>query len=182
MADKKAYRQARSCTLLHHVYIWFVPIVHVPNPNYVCSICSQTFTRRWRGSVHNNKFHGGLSNVVRLLDYIVGRASGQFLPGDPSLFRHKNKWEKLAKEGREKSQKSGTIYPNSIRDLEDAILKLAEIKKLTSKYFPPYEVQEILSTVQMQCQRKGNYLPLDQAIEEFRKKVQVREAMDYMKS
>ena len=168
--------------MLHHVYIWFMHIILVPNPNYVCSICSQTFTRRWRGSVHNNKFHGGLSNVVRLLDYVVGRASGQFLPGDPSLFRRKNKWEKLAKEGKESSKNSGSIHPDSIRDLEDAILKLAEIKKLTSKYFPPNEVQEILSTVQMQCQLKGNNRPLDQAVEEFRKKVRVREAMDYLKS
>jgi hypothetical protein len=140
----------------------------------VCTICSQTFTRRWRGSVHNNKFHGGLGNVVLLLDYIVGRACGQYLPGDPSIFRRKNKWEKSAKEAREK--------PNSNRDLEDTLLKLAELKRLISKYFPPDEVQRILLTVQVQCQIKGNNLPLDQAVEEFGKKVQVREAMDYLKS
>jgi hypothetical protein len=145
----------------------------VSNPNYVCTICSQTFTRRWRGSVHNNKFHGGLGSVVRLLDYIVGLACGQYLAGDPSLFRRKNKREKSAKEAREK--------PNSNRDLEDTLLKLAELKRLTSKYFPPDEVQRILLTVQVQCQIKGNNLPLDQAVEEFRKKVQVREAMDYLK-
>jgi hypothetical protein len=109
-----------------------------------------------------------------LLDYIVGRACGQFLPGDPSLFRRKNKWENLATKARGN--------PQSTRDFEDAIVKLAELKKLISKYFPPDEVQKILSTAQFQCQLKGNNLPLDQALEEFRKKAQVREAMDYLKS
>jgi hypothetical protein len=146
----------------------------MPNPNYVCGICSQTFTRKWRGSVHNNKFHAGSGSIVRLLDYIVGRASGQYLASNPSLFRHKNKWEKLAEEAK------GS--PKSSRDFEDAIVKTAELKKLTSKYFPPNEVQGILLTAQMQCQLKGNNLPLDQALEEFRKKAQVREAMDYLKS
>jgi hypothetical protein len=154
----------------------------VGDPNYVCTICSQTFTRRWRGSVHNDNFHGGLGSIVRLLDYIVGRASGQYLPADPSLFRRKNKWEKLAEEARENYKEFGTQNHNPNRELEDAILKLAEIKELASKYFPPNEVQEILLTVGMQRQIKGNNLPLDHAIKEFRKKVKVREAMDYLKS
>ena len=146
----------------------------MPNPNYVCTICSQTFTRRWRGSVHNNKFHGGLGSTVRLLDYIVGRSCGQFLPGDPSLFRRKNKWEKSVNEFR------GNL--NSNRDLDDATLKMAEIKKLISKYLPPEEVKRTLFTVEMQCRIKGNNLPLDRAIEEFRKKEQVRIARDYLES
>lgn len=165
---------APRCTLLRRVYIPVPQIEDVSNPNYVCTICSQTFTRRWRGSVHKNKFHAGSGSIVRLLDYIVGRACGQFLAGDPSLFRRKNKWEKLANEAKGN--------PKSNRDSEDEIVKLAELKKLISKYFPPNEVQEILQTVQTHCQRKGNSFPLDQAIEEFRKKVQVREAMDYLKS
>ena len=53
---------------------------------------------------------------------------------------------------------------------------------MISKYFPPDEVQRILLTVQIQCQRKGDNAALDQALEEFRKKVRVREAMDYLKS
>jgi hypothetical protein len=68
------------------------------------------------------------------------------------------------------------------RDFEDTILKMAEIKKLTSKYFPPDAVKEILMTAEMQCKIRGNNLPLDQALEEFRKKARVREAMDYLKT
>jgi hypothetical protein len=54
------------------------------------------------GSVHNNKFHAGSSNIISMLDYIVGSACGQFLAGDPTLFRRKN-GEKLAEERRGKS-------------------------------------------------------------------------------
>jgi hypothetical protein len=74
-----------------------------------------------------------------------------------------DKWEKLAKEARENA--------NSNRDLEDTILKMAEIKKLANKYFPPDEVQGILWTVEMRPS-------LDQGIEEFRRKG----ATDYPKS
>ena len=80
--------------------------------------------------------------------YTVGRACGQFLPGDPSLFRRKNKWEKSANEAGEK--------PSSNRDFEDTILKMAEIKKLTSKYFTPEEVKEILMTAEMQCKIRAS--------------------------
>jgi hypothetical protein len=72
--------------------------------------------------------------------------------------------------------------PSSNRDFEDTILKMAEIKKLTSKYFPPDEVKKILMTAEMQSKISGNNLPLDQALEEFRKKARVREAMDYLKT
>ena len=75
-----------------------------------------------------------------------------------------------------------TSFALGAHDFEDTILKMAEIKKLTSKYFPPDEVKEILMTAEMQCKIRGNSLPLDQALEEFRKKARVREAMDYLKT
>ena len=53
---------------------------------------------------------------------------------------------------------------------------------MASKYLPPDEVQRILLRVQVQCQTKRNNLPLNQAVEEFRKAVHVKEAMDYLKS
>jgi hypothetical protein len=65
----------------------------VPNPNYVCTMCSQTFTRRWRGSVHNTNVHASLSHIVRLIDYIIGRLNGEYKPGDPSWYRRPNKYK-----------------------------------------------------------------------------------------
>jgi hypothetical protein len=63
---------------------------------------------------------------------------------------------------------------------ESILFIFFEIRKLTSKYFPPEEVKEILMTAA--CKIRGNNPPLDQALEEFRKKARVREAMDYLKS
>src|SRR5919112_1646221 len=59
--------------------------------NFVCTICSQTFTRMWRGKVHNTNLHGGQGEIVRLIDYMVGRLNGRYLPGNPSDYRKKNR-------------------------------------------------------------------------------------------
>jgi hypothetical protein len=60
--------------------------------NYVCTLCSQTFTRRLSGERHNVKLHSGMAPIVRLIDYIVGRIEGRYHPSNPLLFRHKDKY------------------------------------------------------------------------------------------
>ena len=55
--------------------------------NYVCTTCSQTFTRRASGIRHNSNLHLGTAGIVRLIDYIVGRSSGQYLQCNPLDFR-----------------------------------------------------------------------------------------------
>jgi hypothetical protein len=55
----------------------------------VCTICSQTFTRRWRGKTHSINLHSGGAKIVRFVDYIVGRLDGQYFAGEPSLYRSK---------------------------------------------------------------------------------------------
>src|SRR5215207_1829836 len=64
---------------------------NIPKANYVCTICSQTFTRRWRGNTNSINLHSGNAKIVRLVDYIVGRLDGQYFAGDPSLYRSKNR-------------------------------------------------------------------------------------------
>ena len=49
---------------------------------WVCATCSEHFTRKYSASRHNNNLHSGDGQIVRFLDYIVGRASGQYLPSD----------------------------------------------------------------------------------------------------
>ena len=65
---------------------------------YVCATCAQHFTRGYSADRHNSNLHEGKGIVVRLLDYIVGRISGQFLPNDPLAWRKKKgkeKWNPL---------------------------------------------------------------------------------------
>lgn len=205
----------------------------MPNPNFVCTLCSQTFTRKWRGTVHRDNLHGGAGDIVRLIDYMVGRTNGQYSPGDPSLYRrrigkisgdlHNNnpirpqtssgemgdsfgqennntKWtfnKKNIDQGRY-SQPSGASstsdgkqqqqyhisdnrpFSDSIQQPNEAIIKMAELKRLLSKYLPPQKVQEILSSACEFCRIMGDNSTLDTTLEEARKKVQIREASDYL--
>src|ERR671922_2352356 len=60
--------------------------------NYICTLCSQTFTRRLSGERHNLNLHSGMAAIVRLIDYIVGRIEGHYPPSNPLIFRRKNKY------------------------------------------------------------------------------------------
>jgi hypothetical protein len=60
--------------------------------NFVCTICSETFTRRPSGERHSLNLHSGMAPIVRLIDYIVGRIEGRYQPSNPLLFRRKNKY------------------------------------------------------------------------------------------
>jgi hypothetical protein len=59
--------------------------------NWVCTTCSQGFTRKYGADRHIRNLHSGLAKKVRLIDYIIGRLSGTYSPADPSLFR---RWKK----------------------------------------------------------------------------------------
>jgi hypothetical protein len=49
----------------------------------VCATCGEHFTRKYSATRHNNNLHAGNGLIVTLLDYIFGRASGQYLQSDP---------------------------------------------------------------------------------------------------
>jgi hypothetical protein len=48
-------------------------------PSYVCTVCSEHFTRKSSAKRHNNNLHNGAAETVRLIDYLAGRSSGQYL-------------------------------------------------------------------------------------------------------
>ena len=41
--------------------------------NYVCVMCAQDFTRKYSAYRHNRDLHQGRSNIVRTLEYVIGR-------------------------------------------------------------------------------------------------------------
>src|SRR6476661_10766087 len=57
---------------------------------WVCATCPEHFTRKYSASRHNNNLHFGNGLIVTLLDYIVGRVSGQYLPSDPRTSKNHN--------------------------------------------------------------------------------------------
>jgi hypothetical protein len=57
---------------------------------WVCATCAEHFTRKYSAIRHNNNLHFGNGLIVTLLDYIVGRASQQYLPSDPRTSKNHN--------------------------------------------------------------------------------------------
>lgn len=61
--------------------------------SYVCAVCSEHFTRKTSGERHNFNIHSGSAEIVSLMEYLVGRGSGKYLPSHPSWFKHnKRNW------------------------------------------------------------------------------------------
>ena len=64
-------------------------------PNWVCSICGQTFTTNTSGKRHNLNLHSGMSQIVNYTEYYVGRLNGKYLQpsNSPLSFRRKKSLE-----------------------------------------------------------------------------------------
>lgn len=64
-------------------------------PNWICSICGQTFTRNTSGTRHNLNLHYGISQIVSSTDYYVGIINGKYQPpsNSPLSFRRKKSVE-----------------------------------------------------------------------------------------
>jgi hypothetical protein len=59
-------------------------------PSYVCTICSEHFTRKYSAQRHNNNLHYGAAEIVRLIDYLAGRSSGEYTSNNPFWFKRNN--------------------------------------------------------------------------------------------
>ena len=60
-------------------------------PNYVCTICSEHFTRKYSAKRHNLTIHSnGGGEIVPFLEYLVRRSSGKYEASDPSWYRRRS--------------------------------------------------------------------------------------------
>src|SRR6478609_2066739 len=59
-------------------------------PNWACTGCGMYSSRRWSVERHILNLHGGISNVVPFVDYLIGRKSGFYLPKFRPTFVKKN--------------------------------------------------------------------------------------------
>ena len=60
-------------------------------PNYVCTICSEHFTRKYSAKRHVITIHGNRGEIVSLLEYIVGRSSGRYRASHPFWYHRRRK-------------------------------------------------------------------------------------------
>ena len=59
---------------------------------WVCTICGDGFTRKSSAIRHNGNLHNGNSEIVRPLEYVIGRQDGTYhRPVDPLIFRRNKK-------------------------------------------------------------------------------------------
>ncbi len=98
--------------------------------SFVCSVCSQDFSRKFSGYRHSRNLHEGQAKIVRMIDYVVGRISGEYQPANPSAYRSRVKQPKstgsdsnavragsfpfvsIAHDSSEKSSPTATPLPN----------------------------------------------------------------------
>jgi hypothetical protein len=176
-------------------------------PNFVCTICSQTFTRKWRGKVHNKNIHSGQGKTVRYIDYIIGRRFGEYLPSDPALYRHKPRStsqitqpvssdKKIEKElyfhspnisPAPDERQHQSSYPSEdkrvadpIEQINEVMLKMAEIKKIVCKHLSPDEIGKLLSGACEGYLATGDIRSLDVTLDEVKKSIKLHEAKDLL--
>jgi hypothetical protein len=117
--------------------------------NYVCGTCSETFTRKYSASRHNLNIHNGGAEIVRLIDYIVGRVSGDYLATHPSWYRREQKWH----------APSHPIYDNKSRPatVTDSTGNTFQPRHARQQAFPP-NIPSTSPIVRQDDQRYGTRL------------------------
>ena len=69
-------------------------------PNYVCTTCSEHFTRKYSAKRHNiTVHHNNGGEIVPLVEYLVGRKSGRYQASHPSWY-HRRSEKSIHKFGR----------------------------------------------------------------------------------
>ena len=164
---------------------------------YVCTECSEHFTRKYSAKRHNHNLHNSEAEIVRLPDYLVGRTSGQYMASHPFWYRRNLKSVESHKfrpatvgdtiddtfQIRDSPQQ-GLLgisqYSNSppYRHMDDqrhgnglsqdTIVKIGELKRLVNKY-PQYldNPDEIVKWA-LYCSSNGDDTFLDDKLEQFR--------------
>jgi hypothetical protein len=62
-------------------------------PSYVCTVCSEHFTRKYSAKKHNLNIHADRSEIVPFIEYVAGRSSGKYVASHPSWYRKQTQLE-----------------------------------------------------------------------------------------
>jgi hypothetical protein len=57
---------------------------------WVCTLCSQNFTRNSSAKRHNTNLHEGKGDYVRYIDYEIGRVQGIYFQNNPIFYKKKS--------------------------------------------------------------------------------------------
>jgi hypothetical protein len=152
----------------------------VGRPNYVCTVCSEHFTRKYSGKRHNFNIHSGRSEIVPYIEYMTGRSSGRYLASHPSWYRKQkgSQWNSsYPSENRviadtTSSFRPGTLlqpYPTALPNSQTATVqqKLEELRLLLGKFSSPQNAYTILELAKFNL-RQGDEGFLNERLQQFR--------------
>jgi hypothetical protein len=147
-------------------------------PNYVCTICSEHFTRKYSAKRHNLKIHDNRSEIVSYIEYMAGRSSGRYLASHPSWYRKPRQLQA----NRSYPSENHTIadssfrpqillqpYPAALPNSQTATIqeKLDELRILAAKFSFPQDARKILEWANIRL-RQGDEGFLNNKLEQLR--------------
>jgi hypothetical protein len=160
--------------------------------NYVCIACSATFTRRTSAIRHSTDIHAGTAFFVRLIDYIVGRVQGRYLPSSPLSNRQRKKNEqnlinlhslldrnpaalnkiptsRFTVRLDETKKDEYSKINSSNESIESDLPKYQELATLVRKYNTKEDANQLLCEIK-RCylERKDSLIDIDEWLEFFR--------------
>ena len=149
-------------------------------PNYVCTVCTEHFTRKYSANRHNSNVHSGRSEIVPYIEYIVGRSSGKYPASHPSWFRKQNQVQANRSypsdirviDDTASSFRSETLlqpYPAALPNSQTATIqqKLDELKILAGKFSFPEDAHKILEWAKIRL-RQGDEEFLNNKLDQLR--------------
>jgi hypothetical protein len=83
---------AKAGTASRHVQdlkLRYPMYTYMGRPTYVCATCSENFTRKYSATRHNLTIHNGRGEIVRLIEYLVGRSSRRYQASNPFWYRRR---------------------------------------------------------------------------------------------
>jgi hypothetical protein len=156
---------------------------------------SEYFTRKYSAKRHNQNIHNGTAEIVRLIDYLAGRSSGQYMPDNPFWYKRNNHnigsstvADSICNTFQPRSipqqtpleisqYSAGPIYPpRQIIDhqghgtslSQDTIVKIDELRRLMNKY-PKYHINpDAIIQWAIHSSLNGNNTFLDDKVEQLR--------------
>jgi hypothetical protein len=151
-------------------------------PSYVCATCSEHFTRKYSANRHNSNIHGGRSEIVPYIEYMVGRSSGQYLASHPSWFRKQkgSQWDRSYPSENRVITDTASLFrpetllqpyplPAALPNSQTATVqqKLEELKLLLGKFSSPQNAYTILELTKFNL-RQGDEQFLNERLEQLR--------------
>jgi hypothetical protein len=164
-------------------------------PSYVCTTCSEHFTRRYSATRHNHNLHNGAAEIVRFIDYLAGRTSGQYTANNPFWFKHNNQLHNFGSatvadsigntfEPKYLPQQAplGTsqFYTSPLHRLtmqhqsyrtglsQETKQKIDELTRLMNKYRQFHPNHDVIIKLAIHSCINGDNTPLDQKLEQLR--------------